>query len=338
MDRQSLYYTFGRCGDSAVFRPSTGSENGRKERLLPARASLKFSKNGLDGKAMSPPLEIRLLARTDLPFADSLRARAGWNQTPVDWERFLALAPEGCFLALWNGAPAGTATTMVYGPELAWIGMVLVHPDFRRRGIGGALLRRCIAHLQSRGVRCIKLDATPDGKPVYASLGFKAEWTLTRWERAAAPSKPAMRDPRVRTWQTSDAEAIEPFDAAAFGVSRRQLVETLAKQSRCGLVLETEPGRVAGYGLLRDGSRALYLGPIAAMASDVAAGLVEALLERGGEEKIFWDIPDQNAAAVAWAGQHGFTAQRSLTRMYLGENAAPGNSQKVFAIAAPEVG
>src|SRR5215510_8173248 len=122
---------------------------------------------------MNPSLHVRCLTQADLPFADSVRATAGWNQTRRDWERFLALEPNGCFLAEWNGAPAGTATTTVYGTELAWIGMVLVHPDYRRRGIGRALLEHCIEHLREREVRCIKLDATPAGKKVYDGLGFK---------------------------------------------------------------------------------------------------------------------------------------------------------------------
>src|SRR4026209_418202 len=134
---------------------------------------------------MNTSIRLRVLTREDLPFADAVRALAGWNQTIADWERFLAAEPGGCFLAEWDGVPAGTATTIVYGPAVAWIGMVLVHPDHRRRGIGRALLERCIEHLRERGVRCIKLDATPAGKQVYDGLGFKDEWTLTRSEHAA---------------------------------------------------------------------------------------------------------------------------------------------------------
>src|SRR5256885_742127 len=92
---------------------------------------------------MSSPLRVRVITEGDLPFAENVCSLAGWNQTPGDWRRFLAMEPAGCFVAEWDGLPAGTATTITYGFDLAWIGMVLVHPDYRRRGIGNALLGGC---------------------------------------------------------------------------------------------------------------------------------------------------------------------------------------------------
>jgi len=287
---------------------------------------------------MNPSLSIRLLTLADIPFADSVRTLAGWNQTLADWQRFLATEPEGCFLAEWNGAPAGTATTTVYGPALAWIGMVLVHPDHRRRGIGRALLEKCIQHLRQRGVRCIKLDATPAGKKVYDGLGFKDEGTLTRWEHATADWPKTEIISEIQ--ECRDIDAVEPLDTAAFGVSRRKVLEPLMNQSRHALIYEAEPGKCASYALLRDGSSALYLGPIVAASPDAGIALVKALLTHSAvaARKIYWDIPDQNAAAVGLAKELGFTPQRTLTRMYLGENSSPGNPLQQFAIAAPEVG
>jgi hypothetical protein len=66
--------------------------------------------------------------------------------------------------------------------------------------------------------------------------------------------------------------------------------------------------------------------------------LIQALLAHGRGEKIFWDIPDQNIAAVEWARAHDFTPQRSLTRMYLVENTTSGDAKKQFALAGPEFG
>ena len=359
-------------------------------------------------ESLKVPLRVRRFAEADLPFADSVRALAGWNQTRADWVRFRATEPDGCFLGEWDGTSAGTATTTVYGTMLAWIGMVLVHPDFRRRGIGTALLRRCLDYLRERNIPCLKLDATPAGRPVYLELGFQDEWTLTRW---AGPVKPSQQPPpvrssgfsrsgrfmageqvrreqgasqelsvvfaslslceaggegrgeggwlqgsqapefvsgnclptaesnlRVRPWQSTDLPRVEALDTAAFGVSRQRLLAALAPQSLAALVVESQLGDLAGYGFLRPGSRALYLGPVVAASPVAGLLLVEALVARSEGQTIFWDIPDQNTAAVAWATDHGLTSQRPLTRMFLGRNLVPGLPSQLFALAGPEVG
>ncbi|MCX6903902.1 MAG: GNAT family N-acetyltransferase [Verrucomicrobia bacterium] len=332
---------------------------------------------------------MRLLTSADLAFADSVRALAGWNQTPADWQRFLAHEPEGCFLAEWDGVPAGTATTTTYGLDLAWIGMVLVHPDYRRRGLGKALLERCLGSLRERGIRCVKLDATPLGKTVYDNLGFKDEWGLTRWANPSYGPDPARSIPgflslpmnphpdplpsdgrgRVfgrlagkaaaahgfkaravvgevlspiggegRSEGTGLSDALASLDAAAFGASRARLVQALVPQSCAALVAESEPGRLAGYGLVRPGARAFYLGPVVATSAETGLALIEALLASCAGQPVFWDIPDQNEPAVQWAREHGFSAQRPLMRMFLRENLAPGNPLRQFALSGPETG
>jgi ribosomal protein S18 acetylase RimI-like enzyme len=287
---------------------------------------------------MKSHLRLRTMLPADLPFADSLRASAGWNQTLDDWRRFLSMQPQGCFLAEWDGAPAGTATTMVYGTDLAWIGMVLVHSDFRRRGIGRALLLKCVEHLQACRVRSIKLDATPEGQAVYENLGFKEEWTLRRWEAELSPTAFQSPHSRIRSWTDGDATALDSHDACAFGASRRDLLLALARQSHRALVCETQPGIPTGCAMLRPGARAGYLGPVSAISPQEGIALIEALASAGHVGRVFWDIPDLNAAAVGWAERHGFVAQRKLTRMWLGDNTNAGNPQKQFALAGPELG
>jgi ribosomal protein S18 acetylase RimI-like enzyme len=286
----------------------------------------------------SPTLRLRELTATDLPFADSIRALAGWNQTLADWERFLATEPHGCFLAEWNGIPAGTATTIRYGRDLAWLGMVIVHPDFRRRGIGRALLEHCISYLRGHGVRCIKLDATPAGKLVYDRLGFRSEWTLRRWAGIPATLRCAPPPPGLRPWQTADAVAVESLDVTAFGVSRRSLLAALARQSSVALVLERKPGSIAGFGFARAGSQALYVGPVVANSPESGLALVEALIAQNSIKMVYWDIPDPNKAAVSLAQRYGLTVQRPLVRMFLGENSAAGDPRRQFGLAGPEVG
>ena len=281
------------------------------------------------------------MADTDVPFADRIRDLAGWNQSLQDWKRLLRHDPHGCFVAEWNGRPAGTATTTSYSKELAWIGMVLVDPDVRRRGIGTALLMRCIEHLRQSGVNCIKLDATPLGKHVYDPLGFVSEWSLSRWQTTELSICPerieTASDPGSRPLDSRDIGCVADLDAAAFGVARNRMLSILATQSATH-VRRDAAGRIVGYGMLRPGARAYYLGPI--VAEDESSGIVLAdnLLGSIPDRPLYWDIPDTNQAAIRVARRYGLHRQRTLTRMYLGENTRPGTRSAQWAIAAPEIG
>lgn len=285
---------------------------------------------------MNPSPHIRPLTEGDLEFADSIRDLAGWNQLPGDWRRLLEHDPEGCFVAEWNGRPAGTATTTAYRDELAWIGMVIVHPNLRRHGIGRALLNHCIAHLQANNVRSIKLDATPLGKTVYDQLGFKDEWSLARWEiddtgKLESPTS----DEHVAT--VGDIAAFLDLDKESFGVDRSRMLAALARQSETR-IHKGATGECDGFGMLRPGRNASYLGPVVATSAEAGIALVRALLAAVNKGRVFWDIPDNNATALTLAEQFGFRQQRALTRMYLGGNDTPGKPGNIWALAAPEIG
>jgi len=295
---------------------------------------------------MKPEITLRPMTRSDLPFADSLRALAGWNQTLADWERLLSLSTTpgsglvsepGCFIAEWNGSPAGTVTTTSYGHQLAWIGMLLVHPDFRGRGIGRALLTRSLEYLRGRGIGCIKLDATPQGQPLYEQLGFQAEWPLTRWQIPRLGPAAFQISETIRPLEESDLHLVEHLDHDAFGVPRQSLLKSLLGGCHCARLLQTNDG-LAGYGFLREGARAYYLGPLVAASPTSARLLVNALLANASGKPVYWDIPDPNVEATALAKSLGFTAQRPLLRMFLGENNSPGDTQRYFAIVEPAVG
>lgn len=288
----------------------------------------------------TPGIRLRPLGEADLPFADSLRALAGWNQTPADWRRLFSLEPSGCFLAERDGKPVGTATTLVHGAELGWIGMLIVHPNHRRRGIGRALLEHCIAHLRALEVRCIKLDATPAGRKVYDTLGFREEWTLARWQRRIPPLWECDADPcSIRPWRVTDTPSLTTLDADAFGVSRSRLLFSLQSQGPAWVGESNgNPPAFAGFGMLRKGSRAMYLGPVAASHPEIGRRLVRRLLAAAAGQEVFWDIPDRNTAAVEYARRHGFNRQRHLVRMFLGDNSAPGNPAWQFALSGPETG
>jgi GNAT superfamily N-acetyltransferase len=56
-------------------------------------------------------------------------------------------------------------------------------PEWRRHGIAACLLSRAIAYLKERGIRCVRLHATPAGRPIYERMGFAGldSEMLARW-------------------------------------------------------------------------------------------------------------------------------------------------------------
>jgi GNAT superfamily N-acetyltransferase len=126
-------------------------------------------------------MPFRIMTEQDVPAGLRLNTLSGWNQTAADWHRFLSNSPRGCFVMEHDSKVVGTATTLAYQNRVAWIGMVLVDRDYRKQGIGTQLLEKTIQHLDHTGIRTMKLDATPLGKPLYTKLGFVDEYEIERW-------------------------------------------------------------------------------------------------------------------------------------------------------------
>src|SRR5438045_3328533 len=101
-------------------------------------------------------VRVRLMTFADIEFGLRLKQENGWNQTAADWARFLALQPDGCFVAEEDSEPAGTVTTCLFGP-VAWVGMMLVSKERRGRGIGRTLLTHALAFLDGKKVRSVRL-------------------------------------------------------------------------------------------------------------------------------------------------------------------------------------
>ncbi len=272
---------------------------------------------------MDDAITIRPMERGDLPFVDSLRKLENWNQTEADLKRLLDYEPNGCFIAEWRKIPAGTVATTTYGTDLGWIGMMLVHPDYRRRGLASALIGKSLEYLNERKIACIKLDATPAGRPVYERLGFQAEWAFERWERPGELA-PAVDLVPNRTFIAPEC------DPTIFGADRSRWLELLAKDSKVIV-------REKAFGMLRAGSRAAYLGPVASESPDAAEQIIQQLVG-SVQGAMFWDVPGPNAHAVKLAKELGFRPVRQLLRMWQGRRLITGDVSRQYALADPATG
>lgn len=278
---------------------------------------------------------IRTFVEDDIPAAMRLSEAAGWNQIEQDWSTVLALAPGGCWVREADGNVVGTVTAISHGQKLAWIGMMLVDPGYRRRGIGRSLMEHALAYFEGAAVETIKLDATDAGYPLYRGLGFRDECLIERWSGIARPVPRESATPDVRLLM--GVEEVSALDQEAFGVSRTAVLRSLRRRCTQECLRTSE-----GYVMARPGSNAHFLGPCVAREAGQARRLIKSILAKHYGETVFWDLLPGNELASDLARELGFTCVRRLKRMWrpgaCERNETAPNLAMQFAAAGFEFG
>jgi GNAT superfamily N-acetyltransferase len=277
-----------------------------------------------------PTPALRSLTHADIAQAVALSTLAGWNQTAYDWSILLDLEPQHCWGLAIDGVLAGTTTLVCYDRRLAWIGMVLTHPEFRRRGLARRLMEHALQTCNDLRIQTIRLDATDQGQPLYESLGFRPEQPIERWSLDKQSPAPSESDAPIPSSGASLSENLLCLDTQAFGVNRARVLHALAKVSA---TLQNSEA----YLLARPGRTKYYLGPCIAQNAKAAQNMIQQARPQFSAAPWFWDLFPQNRHAVALAEQLGFKRQRSLLRMVLGPG-LPTRTDQIFAIAGFELG
>jgi GNAT superfamily N-acetyltransferase len=275
----------------------------------------------------------------DMADANALVCAAHWNQIEPDWRVFLEY---GTVYALRDetGRVIATAATLPYG-GFAWVSMVLVTPEHRRKALGTNLLRRCIEDLLKEKLVPV-LDATPAGREVYRPLGFLDSWGFHRFalrERTTAQAAATSATPAGVVIQTiTDAvwPALCAYDGAAFGADRSNLLNSLRGRSRAEFVA-LRNNAICGFLLGRDGRVATQLGPLIAQDDTIA----QALLARGlaaADGPIYMDVADSKTALLDFMRRLGFVSERPFTRMLHGRTTGFDDPAHTYAVVGPEFG
>ncbi|MBI1902469.1 MAG: GNAT family N-acetyltransferase, partial [Planctomycetia bacterium] len=231
------------------------------------------------------------------------------------------------------GRPLGTTATCVFGP-VAWVAMVLVDEAHRGRGIGQALMRHALLHLDRLGVRSVRLDATPLGQPLYEKLGFRSQFSLTRFAGTAGVG--GNLDESVSTATAAQRDEIFALDERVTRTDRRKFLAALFDENPQWLRVTECDGTLEGYCTRRSGALATQLGPCIA-AGDAGRSLLSDALRQVAGQPVFVDIPQSHAAATAWAQAAGLVPQRTLVRMCRGAELRE-REESLWASSGPELG
>jgi GNAT superfamily N-acetyltransferase len=253
----------------------------------------------------------------------ALSTEAHWNQNEDDWRFFLT---KGIVFGIRDrGQLVATAALLPYSAGNAWISMVLVTANWRRRGMATRLVDACLNAATRLGLTSW-LDATPDGAKVYGPLGFTPTLQLRRL-RLQAPEK-------AGTPRPLSAGALGDFiarDRHALGFERSFLLTEFAGRSGSRLVSSGD-----AVALVRDGRTARQIGPLLADSPDAALGLVDAIV-RSEQGPWLLDAVHSKDEFLQGLTAAGWTIERPFQRMRFGRTTIL-TSEPPFAVAGPEFG
>lgn len=281
-------------------------------------------------------LTLHDLAVSDASRGFLLSTEIGWNQTEADWTYMLENGP-GIGMTDPAGKLVASALALPYG-GFGWVCMVLVAPDWRRRGIATDLMKQ-VTDLLLRDGTVPGLDATPDGREVYRQIGFRDIYGLERLvaERASLVAEPPPGI-RVRPLADNDMDSVTAFDAPAFAGDRSALLRHLLDRQPGRAFGAWRDGRLCGYVLARDGRKWTQIGPVIAETPDIAMALLAAASRAADTTPLLIDAMDYQTGVVEWLKAGGFVFQRPYIRMLYGTDRPVDLTERVFAPAGPELG
>ncbi len=244
--------------------------------------------------------------------------------------RYLALQPDGAFVAKHDDRIIGFGGAMDYG-SFAYIGLMAVHPTMQKRGVGRLILKRLLTWLDERGCPTVLLDATPVGAPLYKHYGFTAEDTTTFLRLTQRVPLPHALSEGISPLSEADIPSVIAFDTPYFGADRHAILTSYWNDDpQRAFIAHDSNGQITGYLF----AQPTTLGPwLANTVEDAERLLLQALtLPFAGEPNVFVSV--HNADALQLLNRYGFTQQRTLSHMCRGRHIQRGRHTLIYGQAS----
>ncbi|QPB18644.1 GNAT family N-acetyltransferase [Rhizobium sp. 007] len=281
---------------------------------------------------MSSEFAVRAMRPGELELVLEWARQEGWNPGLDDSLAFQEADPSGFFIGAVGEVPVGSISVVKYGEHLAFLGLYIVHPDFRGKGYGKALWN---AGMASAADRTIGLDGVVAQQENYRKAGFEPAYTTIRYGGIPAvfPQSSLLAHP-----VSDKLDGLFRYDAAIFTEPRNAFVAAWCKRRRGRkTAIARKSGKIRGYATIRRCYEGYKIGPLFAADTDTAAALLAELLPEAGGEPVFIDVPAENREAIALAESMGLEPVFETARMYRGT--APAIPlRNVYGVTTLELG
>ena len=289
-------------------------------------------------------VSIRLWTERDIDYVAESVQREGWGHTLRDVERCWLYEPEGCFIAEADGRRVGHVFSTRYD-RAGWIGLLVVDPKERGKGIGKTLMQKAISYLQSLGTETINLEAVEEAVPLYRRLGFKEEFDSLRFrkkvDRRNRLNHVTEAEVRAvtRLMQRDDVETVASFDSRYFGANRLRVLRSLYEDYPRLCFISEAMGNPVGYIMVRKVREAHWIGPWVGEDAEIAERLLSACVDAMEDEtQLRLGMPAPNSNGVSLMENFNFELTGKSVRMVLSRRQRSVRTSGVYGIGGPEKG
>lgn len=277
---------------------------------------------------------IRQLHRSELDILLDWAAEEQWN--PGDeGDVFWATDPDAYIGIEDDGELAGALAIVDYSNRLGNMGLFILQPHFRGKGLGRQLWYHGRDRLLERLApgSPIAIDGVEAMQPFYSGSGFVKTHDHHRMHLTSAVEQVPSEIVAI----SRPAGALPELDTRCFGAPRPTFLGPwLAHPGHIAVAYLDD--RLRGYGVLRPCRIGYKVGPLFADSVEVADAVLGGLTAQvSAASDIFIDVPSVNTAGMQWAAQRGGEVTFTCARMYYGTPPSVEWSN-VFGVTSLELG
>lgn len=274
----------------------------------------------------------RRMTADDLPAAHGLTQVLRWAHRLEDWQ-FLLHVGTG-FVAEESGTLIGTGLCWKFGNTHASLGLIIVSPERQGKGIGRELMSLVLEEL---GDRCVLLNATPAGQPLYEKLGFMPTGTVDQHQGTMQQTAPVAlaAGERIRPVRFADLQALAALATCALGMPREEMMAQVLNMAD-GVLIE-KGGEVLGFSMMRRFGRGHMIGPVVAPDTERAKALIAHWAEAYAGSFVRVDATGATGL-TAWLESIGLPLIEPGVAMVRGQAPASDGTVKQYAVLNQAIG
>src|SRR5436190_4055103 len=253
-----------------------------------------------------------------------------WNPGIYDYLPFYSAYQDGHKgLFSNNNQLIASLSAARYSRDFAFLGIYIVDPSYREKGVGERLAKTVLSELESCSL--LGLNGVKQQVGNYQrKYGFRTDYNNLRFSGTLKPPLRKSLEPeekiKIIGQENLNINQLIDFDASVFSFPRESFLWKWLEMPESFLlaaikdVASIDKKKICGYGVVSKCVSGYKIAPFFAKNEKIAKALYDGFSSRFKGKLMQVDIPEPNQSAIKLATQFGLYKTLETKRMYKGTN------------------